>query len=301
MKHNLRITLFLITLFILTQVVGLALISKDLKVETIDGRPAVVHSDTAIGARPDVSGASAFAYLVVAVFIGTVLLLVLIRFRRVMIWKLWFFLAVWLTTTVAVGVLIDANAALLISFVLAGLKIFRPNVFVHNATEVLMYSGIAILLVPLFDLYWAAGLLLVISVYDVYAVFKSKHMVKMAKFQAKSKMFAGLFIPYAAGKPAKSMAAGGSLKPAPVKNAILGGGDIAFPLIFTGVVMERLVESGISGQLAFVESAAITLLAAASLFALFVIAKKDKFYPAMPFVSAGCFMGYAVVCLINLI
>ena len=42
-------------------------------------------------------------------------------------------------------------------------------------------------------------LLALISVYDVIAVFKSKHMVSMANFQTESKVFAGLAVPR--GKP----------------------------------------------------------------------------------------------------
>ena len=39
-------------------------------------------------------------------------------------------------------------------------------------------------------------LLILISVYDFIAVFKIKHMITLAKFQTKSKVFAGLFVPY---------------------------------------------------------------------------------------------------------
>ena len=42
----------------------------------------------------------------------------------------------------------------------------------------------------------------------------------------------------------------------------------------------------------------IPLSAAIGLAALFAISKKGKFYPAMPFVSAGCFVGYGIAALI---
>ncbi|MBT3450841.1 hypothetical protein HN448_02655, partial [archaeon] len=82
-------------------------------------------------------------------------------------------------------------------------------------------------------------------------------------------------------------------KKVPVKTstAILGGGDIAFPLMFTGVVM---IDFGM--KLSLLVSLATTL----SLYILFRLAKKDKYYPAMPFVSAGCFVGLGLVWLVGM-
>lgn len=133
-------------------------------------------------------------------------------------------------------------------------------------------------------------------------------MVKMANFQTKSKVFAGLFIPYSSEKgKAKIHTAGhGSLKvPAPkgkpssnAKNAILGGGDIAFPLIFTGVVMESLIVGGTSKISAFGFSLIITLTTTIALFLLLFFSKQGRFYPAMPFISAGCLAGYGIILLV---
>ncbi len=39
----------------------------------------------------------------------------------------------------------------------------------------------------------------------------------------------------------------------------------------------------------------IPVTTAIALFLLFYYAKKDKYYPAMPFVSAGCLIGYALL------
>jgi presenilin-like A22 family membrane protease len=190
----------------------------------------------------------------------------------------------------------------------------------HNLSEILMYSGIALLLVPMFDLLWASILLVLIAFYDMYAVWKSEHMVEMAKFQTKSKLFAGLLIPYKMPKSAKQekqeklekaarTTAGSSNKnlqaPMPSssgasgqKTAVLGGGDIAFPLIFSGVALEWLLRMGYTKSAAFLHSNIITLFATLALIGLFIFAKKDRFYPAMPFLAAGCFIGLAVMWLL---
>ncbi len=137
-------------------------------------------------------------------------------------------------------------------------------------------------------------ILLLISIYDMYAVWKSKHMIKMAKFQTKSGVFAGLLLQY--GKKGKKGKAIGK-----TKSAILGGGDIAFPLMFSAAVMEHLIlKNGLAKNIAFMETSIISLCVSVALFLLFVKGKKDRFYPAMPFLALGCLVGFVIIFLINL-
>ena len=72
------------------------------------------------------------------------------------------------------------------------------------------------------------------------------------------------------------------------KAAILGGGDIGFPLLFTVVIYKSL---GLSALV-------IPLFVALALFLLLVKGKKDRYYPAMPYLSAGCIAGYFIAYLI---
>jgi presenilin-like A22 family membrane protease len=306
MKHTWRVTVILLGVFILSQLIGLSLIAAGAHVGVdAEGNRIVQHDDTALGARPETTGFASFTYILVGVIVGTLVLLVLIYFRLLLVWKLWFFSAVWLASTSSLGAILPTWIATIIALVLAAWKIWRPNVWIHNITEVLVYSGIALLIAPIFNLFYMALLLVVISVYDAYAVWRSKHMVKMAQFQTESKLFAGLLIPYGdkptgkvvTTKPSKAA------KSVPTqttgRSAILGGGDIAFPLLFSGVVYSDLLLKGFSGVAAYAYTLLVVAGAAASLFLLFYYAKKDAFYPAMPFLSAGCFIGYAAVWLLT--
>lgn len=314
MKHTLKVTIFLVLIFLFTQVIGLAILNKDIKLVTDaeTGELKVYHDDTAIGPRPETKGASSFVFIVIAIFIGTMLLLVLIKYQKFRLWKLWFFIAVWLTISVSFGVFMSSWIALLLALIFAYLKIFKQNPLIHNLSELFMYSGIAVLLVPIFTIFWMSILLILVSAYDIFAVYKSKHMVKMAKFQTKAKLFAGLSIPYAvsarektikkteiklktASKKEKKVSAKAS------RTAILGGGDIAFPLLFSGVVMEWLIDTQHYAKVSALWSVLIiTICVTIALLWLFVTAEKDKFYPAMPIISLGCFVGYGVLMLITL-
>ena len=132
-------------------------------------------------------------------------------------------------------------------------------------------------------------LLILISGYDAYAVWKSKHMIEMAKFQTKSGVFAGLLVPYELPKRLKKSE---KKKIVHVRTAVLGGGDIGFPLLFSGVVLKSY---------GFWNAFVISPFVTAALLLLLVYGKKDRFYPAMPFLSAGAIVGFLVMLLINLI
>jgi hypothetical protein len=84
-----------------------------------------------------------------------------------------------------------------------------------------------------------------------------------------------------------------------VKNAILGGGDIGFPLLFAGAVMKGLMLEN-TVWIGFLKTLLIPLFTVCALYFLFIKGEDNKFYPAMPFLSAGCFIGYGAILLINL-
>lgn len=312
MKHTLPVTGAIILIFFLSQVIGLYALNVNTDVvQTPEGETVVEHRDTAIGERPDLEGPQTFVYMVFAILLGTGLILLLVKLGKINVWKMLFFFAVWMTCSITFGVFIDPIFAFPICFALALMKIYKPNVLVHNFTELFIYAGIAIIFVPLLDLFWAVLLLLAISAYDMFAVWRSKHMISLANFQARGKAFAGIMLSYnrkAGGKmkEAGRKAAGAVKGEKPrkgeeeQKSAILGGGDIAFPLIFSGVVMDYLIQSvGLAKPAALLQSMIITAVVAVSLFSILALAEKDRFYPAMPFITAGCLLGFGAVWALN--
>ncbi|MBU1975900.1 MAG: hypothetical protein KKG59_05850 [Nanoarchaeota archaeon] len=308
MKHTALVTFFLVLVFVVTQTVGLGLISSISSDTYIDeeGNKQIASDETTVDLTPTTQGLGSLLYIIIAVGIGTALFLLIVKFNKVGLWKVWFFLAVAIAVGISFKVLLKGvipNVGLLgyIPWVLgigfALLKMYSKSVIFYNVTEILMYSGIALILAPIFSMTYAIILLILISVYDMIAVWKSKHMVKMAKFQSNSKMFAGLMIPYSLKKPKKI---GHDKKkdkipvPHEPKTAILGGGDVTFPLIFEGVFLRMLILSGIAANMALAYTMIIVATTTIALTILFLLAEKDKFYPAMPFISGGCFVGWLI-------
>lgn len=303
MKHPFFTTAILVALFLAAQVIGLALVYENIKdVRVVDGQQVVEHETTAIGDRPDLHGQQTFWFIAIGVGVGTALVLLLIKFKAFNLWRAWFFAAVLLALFVAFGVILPRAAAFALAFALAAWKVLRPGPAIHNLTELFVYAGIAVLIAPLFDLAWIALALVVISVYDMYAVWKSKHMVAMAQAQTEANVFAGFSIPKrSAQRHALQAPRAPGRKKANLGDsvAILGGGDVAFPLLFSSVVLVWLIEGrGVAPLVALYETLIVSAACTVALAALFASSKEGRFYPAMPFLSLGCFAGLGIVALL---
>ena len=319
MKHSVKITLILLLIFLLAQFIGLLVVSQyiDIKTSALSGK-TVLNEETydITGIQPpEIENESlSFIYIALAIVIGTVLILLIIKYKKRYLWKIWFFLSVFICLLISLSPFVYLLLLYLVSgleilaypvtFVLAALfawmKTWRNNVYVHNFTELFIYGGLAAVIVPVLNMTSVVIIIVIISIYDMYAVWKSKHMVKMAKFQAKEKLFAGLYIPYSIGNEVTkkiSKRVGKIKKGKGVKvktgSAILGGGDIAFPLLFSGVLFKT------TGMVFAHVITSLTSMLALGL--LFFYSQKKKFYPAMPFIATGLFIGYGLVRLVLLI
>lgn len=293
MKHTLKITLILIALFLGAQFIGLFITNKyinyELTAETGKLSWKSLPSIAGIGIeRPEVKASQAIFIIIGALVLGTLFILLIMKFDWIRLWKCWFFFAITFCLAIAFAAFVSDSIAFLFAVIFAFLKVFRPNFILHNFTELFVYGGLAVLFVPILNIFFAIILLLLLSVYDMYAVWKSKHMIRMAKFQTKSHIFAGLLIPYRlSAMKTKARKKQGLVK---MQSAVLGGGDIGFPLIFAGTVLQSF---------GFVYSLIIPVFAGISLCCLLMLASKRKFYPALPFLTAGCLIGLGVVYLVN--
>jgi presenilin-like A22 family membrane protease len=155
-------------------------------------------------------------------------------------------------------------------------------------------------LASFFKIWPILALLIIISIYDMWAVWKSKLMVRLAKFQIENvKIFTGFLVPYMPKKEALKLRAAQKIKTQrskvkalrkiKISLAMLGGGDVAFPLIFAGVIYRS---AGLIPALMIVAGSTIALML------LFMYSKKGRFYPAMPFITAGCIVAWLLSLLI---
>lgn len=284
MKHNRAITLALIALFIAAQFVGLWVASfylpEERLITTSNGTHVETQYDLPYGFNPpaETTPGDVITSLLIAFVIAIALMIGFMKLRAKIILRVWFFVVV------ALGIAISLNAALspwnnaaLIALALGAIlgyaKIFGRNIIVHNLTELLIYPGVAVIFMPLLDIPTILSLFIIISVYDMYAVWKTQFMQKMAKYQIEHvRVFTGFFLPYHMSKPSKKKQA------RKVSVAILGGGDVIFPIILSGVVLRFY---GLMPALAVIAGATLGL-------SLLLAFSKKEAYPAMPFIAAGC-------------
>ena len=67
----------------------------------------------------------------------------------VFLWKLWFYFAVVLCLQVSFGAFMPGIYPFLSSLFIGWFKVFRPNVWLHNLSEVFLYDGLAVIFVAL--------------------------------------------------------------------------------------------------------------------------------------------------------
>ncbi len=309
MKHNLKITAILLSMFIITQLIGIYVVSKDpftvkqevnQTIQTVNNPYLTWINPPKVQTQGEFNGL--LVSLVFAFFIAIMLLIFLMKF------KVSFFLRLWFMFVITIALLLSLLAlakilpwtinqkvlffsVLIISLGLAIIKISGKSFLIHNLTELLIYPGLATVFVPILNLWTVIALLVLISIYDMWAVWHSGIMQKMAKYQINTlKVFSGFFVPYMSNKVKakiknwKKTLSKSKLEKKKIKVsvAILGGGDIVFPIITAGVMLKTL---GLTSALL------VTAGATLGLGYLLLFSEKKKFYPAMPFITAGILLG----------
>lgn len=302
MKHNIKITLIILSMFLITQFIGLYVVNSYTPYQeqiinpetgetinrTIDRLPGFFQTPTP---ETQTGFLGFFIQLIFAFVIAVFIIMILSKYKFKMVMKLWFLFVVFIALYLAFNAFImNYNIhyiiPIIIALPLAFLKIFKPNILIHNSTELLIYPGIAAVFVPILNFWTMILLLIIISIYDIWAVWHSGIMQKMAKFYMNElKVFGGFMIPYMTKKQktqfkkAKTKKQKNKLK---ISLGILGGGDVVFPIITAGVILR------LSG---LIPALFVTFGAFIGLATLLFNSQKKKFYPAMPFITAGMFAG----------
>lgn len=305
MKHNTKITLILLGMFLITQMIGLFIINFYLQ----EGNNLPYGFEQQ---NLDTQNSVSFlASMLFSLVIAILLVLILTKLKSVIFMRAWFFVVVCLALGLTLNAIFSLIKmpmpgifALTIGAIFSYLKVFKRNIILHNLTELLIYPGIAAVFANILNIFTLIVLLILIAVYDVWAVWHSGIMQKMAKYQIDNvRVFSGFFIPYASKKIKDKIKflrqkyknkniPGTIIKKSKIKInlAILGGGDIVFPIISAGVILKAW---------GFIPALTVILFSFLALLYLFLFAKKKKYYPAMLYLSTGILLGILVSWLVR--
>lgn len=226
--------------------------------------------------------AFAIGLIFLAIFLGK-------RFKtqKKYLFKALFLLSIGLGGFICLGVFIGDLAILpIIILILLWLK--KPNVLLQNILVILGIAGAGSLLGTKMDSQTIIFLLIVFSIYDYIAVFKTKHMQKMAREMMKEQAILGLVLPQ---KTSDFKTLLKQVQPGGQRFFILGGGDIVFPLMFCA----SLLQTGIMNALIV---AGFSMIGLGANFYLLNKQKQRKPIPALPLIALFSIIGYLITKLI---
>ncbi len=157
----------------------------------------------------------------------------------------------------------------------------KPVSIFHNFALLLAISGSAVSIALRVKPLSVAILISIFSIYDFIAVYKTKHMIKIAQEMTKENAILGILFPN------KDVSFFSELEPtlSGKKFFILGAGDFIFPLIFC---LSFLKEGIFQAFIMFLFSIL------GFLFSGFVFYKNQKAIPALPPIAFFCLIGYLI-------
>jgi len=229
-----------------------------------------------------------FPQFILNFLLATLFILLILRFvkfekEKGTIFKILFILAVSLGGLLFLETWLPEHLSLIFVFVLIFWWLKKPSVLIQDLLIVLGIAGTGSILGLSLNPLMVIALLIIFSIYDFIAVYKTKHMVRMAKAMLESRAILAIVIPpniFGFRESLEKIQPGG-------KFLILGGGDIAFPLIFS----VSLIPSGIFNSLIVALFSLIGLFAS---FWFFTKQKERKPIPALPPIAFFSIIGYLI-------
>ena len=229
-----------------------------------------------------------FPQFILNFLLATLFILLILRFvkfekEKGTIFKILFILAVSLGGLLFLETWLPEPLSLIFIFVLIFWWLKKPSVLIQDLLIILGIAGTGSILGLSLNPLMVILLLVIFSIYDFIAVYKTKHMVRMAKAMLESRAILALVIPpniFGFRESLEKIQPGG-------KFLILGGGDIAFPLIFS----VSLIPSGIFNSLIVALFSLIGLFAS---FWFFTKQKERKPIPALPPIAFFSIIGYLI-------
>jgi presenilin-like A22 family membrane protease len=269
--------LWQVFLFSLTLILGITASLKLNKISTIQNNPLPPLSFWWF----------IFYFLLATFFIFSLVKFVKFKRRKRILFRFIFILTLFWGTFLLFGLWTSDFFALAFTFILIFAWFKNRSVLIHNLVVILSLAGIGSVLGLQLVPQTVILLLLVLSIYDFVAVYKTKHMVIMAKEMIKSGVVPGLIIPQEISdikKKLKEVKPGG-------KFLILGGGDVIFPLL----LCVSLVPEGVFISLIV---AFFTLIGLFLSFWIFISRRSRQPMPALPPIALFSIIGFLITRLV---
>lgn len=220
--------------------------------------------------------------------LATLFILLLIRFLKFrkekgVIFKMIFVLVILLGGLLFFKTWLPESFSLIIVISLIFWWLKRPSILNHDLLMIFGLAGAGSTLGLTLQPLTVVALLIFFSVYDYIAVYKTKHMVKMAREMLEQQAILALVVPSEISGFWASLA---EIRPGG-KFLILGGGDVVFPLLFSVSLMP-------AGILNSIIIAIFSLIGLFFSFYIFIRQEVRQPIPALPPIAAFSLLGYSI-------
>ena len=257
----------LILIFLSVQVIGLA---------TANQYMAAIDQGVAEPVFEDPEDVSNSFIIFTYILVMTAAMLIVIKFKRKLIYvieALALFFTSWIVFDFLISYPLNLSIGIFLALGLTAWKMKWASHLSQNIALVISVAGAGAVIGASFGVFPVMIFILLLSAYDFFSVFVSKHMVYLAKAITQRPTA------FTAAIPCKTKKFTHTFQ--------LGGGDLVIPLVFAVSVLNA--HSLFNAVFALAGS----LIALILLF-LFIMKKPGIALPALPPVAAGAFIGFAV-------
>lgn len=162
--------------------------------------------------------------------LGTLLIFLFLKFSQVhsrFFLEIVFALAIFSGSQIIFGLFMPDFWAMFCAALLVIWRFLHPSVLTQNLAMILAIAGIGALIGLSLSIASVIIILMVLSVYDFIAVYKTKHMIKMAKRMMKQRLLLAFVVPEGLTGFRGRLA---DIKPGG-RMFVLGSGDVVMPLV----------------------------------------------------------------------
>lgn len=229
-------------------------------------------------------------WLFVAYFaVATVFMLIFIRFaKRGVFLKIFFALSLFVGMQIVAGFILPSIFSIVVPLALVIVYFLNPSVWLHNTILIISIAGIGGLFGLNLNPRGTVIILAILALYDFWAVYKTKHMVKMARAFVKESVIPAIILPTDVGglkTRIKEAKPGGNFY-------LLGSGDLFFPLLLSSSALSI-------GILNAIFVGVFSLLGLFITHFIFVFQEKRAPMPALPPIAAMSILGLLISLLFN--
>lgn len=223
-------------------------------------------------------------WFALAFLIATSLMLLGLKFfKGKMFFGALFAFIIFIGSQVVFETFLPALASIVLAAGLVGLRYIKSNAVTHNLAIGIAIAGIAAQLGLMLPIEVVLILFVALSAYDIYAVYGSKHMIKLFKGLSKKGVLLSLAIPEKRKHVDRKIK---KVKPGKGSGFImLGTGDIAFPLILSVAALSY-------GLLNSFFVVAGSLVGVSMVYLL--LSRKRKPLPALPPIALFSVVGFLI-------